>query len=312
MVRRQWTLLFVSDSETTKIRQYRLSREVVRLCIAVSLVAVSTLSSVATVVVMKQRAPRATAELQEKNELLKAEIKYIRKQVNSLDVHLDNLAVQDEQFRLVAGLEPLSGDVQRVGIGGPGGPSADNARLAELDRDAGQLAAATVDHVGELLRRARLLSFSWREAADTLETKHEVLASTPSIVPTNGYLTSAFSRSRWHPILDRPRAHEGVDITAPTGTPIVAAAKGRVRRVGFERDWGHMVEIEHGNGVVTRYAHASKTLVRLGQVVNRGDRIALVGRTGLAVGPHLHYEVLVNGKAKNPRHYFLGAGPIAD
>lgn len=311
MGRRQWTLLLVSDSET-KVRQYRFSREVVRLGIAISIVAVAALSSTATVVIMKQREPRATAQLHEKNELLKSEIKYIRKQVNSLDAHLDNLARQDEQFRLVAGLEPLSGDVQRVGIGGPGGSSDRNARLGLIDRDASELAAATADHVGELVRRARLLSFSWREAADTLEVKHDKLKATPSIVPTEGYLTSAFSRSRWHPILDRPRAHEGVDITAPVGTPIVAAANGRVSRVGYEGDYGYLVEVDHGYGVVTRYAHASKTLVRKGQTVKRGERIALVGETGLAVGPHLHYEVLVDGRPKNPRNFFLDGGVIAD
>lgn len=311
MGRRQWTLLLVSDSET-KVRQYRFSREVVRLGIAMSIVAVAALSSTATIIIMKQREPRATAQLHEKNELLKSEIKYIRKQVNSLDAHLDNLARQDEQFRLVAGLEPLSGDVQRVGIGGPGGSSDRNARLSLIDRDASELAAATADHVGELVRRARLLSFSWREAADTLEVKHDKLKATPSIVPTEGYLTSAFSRSRWHPILDRPRAHEGVDITAPIGTPIVAAANGRVSRVGYEGDYGYLVEVDHGYGVVTRYAHASKTLVRKGQTVKRGERIALVGETGLAVGPHLHYEVLVDGRPKNPRNFFLDGGVIAD
>lgn len=311
MGRRQWTLLLVSDRETG-IKQYRFSREVVRLGIAVILVAVSALSSLATTFVVKRRLPQATAELQQKNDLLKSEIAAIQKQVLSLDIHLDGLAQQDEQFRLVAGLEPLNEDIRRVGIGGPDAPRPSVERLSKMDSEAGELASVAHGQVGELLRRARLLSFSWREARDTLETKHDRLKATPSIVPTSGYLTSPFSRSRMHPILNRARPHEGVDITAPTGTPIVAAANGVVRGAGYEGDYGNMVEVDHGFGVVTRYAHASKLLVRSGQRVARGEKIALVGQTGLAVGPHVHYEVLVNGQPTNPRKYFFEIDAIAD
>lgn len=311
MTRRQWTLLVVSDGETT-VRQYRFSREVVRLGIACVFLLIATLSSGVTTFVIKQQVPLQAAELHQTNELLKTEIKEIQSHVTSLNAHLASLAEQDEQFRLVAGLEPLSPDIQRVGIGGPGGEDSEASQLITLDRSAGELAASTATQVGELLRRARLLSFSWREAQDTLQTKHERLLATPSIVPTNGYVTSTFTRSRWHPVLDRPRPHQGVDITAPMGTPIVAAARGTITRAGYEGDYGQMVEIDHGFGVITRYAHASKTLVRRGQVVKRGERIGLVGKSGLAVGPHLHYEVLVNGRPTNPRNYFLSAKAMAD
>ena len=135
MSRRQWTLLVVSDTETT-VRQYRFSKEVVRLAIAIVLVGVSTFSSVATALVMKQREPLQTVRLEQKNRLLQSEIKDIRKQVTSLDAHLDNLAKQDEHFRLVAGLEPLSADVQRVGIGGPGGEPEEASALRTIDRGA--------------------------------------------------------------------------------------------------------------------------------------------------------------------------------
>src|SRR5207237_1674047 len=120
MTRRQWTLLFVSDDETG-VRQYRLSRDVVRLAVAILFVGISALSSLSTAFVMKHRQPEQTTRLAQKNAALKSEIKQIRGQITSLNSHLDVLAKQDEQFRLVAGLEPLSEDVKRVGIGGPGG-----------------------------------------------------------------------------------------------------------------------------------------------------------------------------------------------
>ena len=131
------------------------------------------------------------------------------------------------------------------------------------------------------------------------------LAATPSIMPSNGWLTSAFSQMRAHPILHIDRPHEGIDVSAPSGTPIEAPAAGVVVSAGWETGFGNCVVLDHGFGVVTKYAHASRLLVRAGQHVKRGERIALVGSTGLATGPHLHYEVHVNGKPVDPLRYVL-------
>ena len=137
------------------------------------------------------------------------------------------------------------------------------------------------------------------------------LAATPSIMPTAGWLSSAFSRMRSHPILHIARAHEGLDVTAPLGTPIEAPAKGRVVQAGWETGYGNTVTIDHGYGIVTKFAHASRILARVGARVERGERIALVGNTGLSSGPHLHYEVHVNGRPVDPRRYIL-PGVVTD
>ena len=113
-------------------------------------------------------------------------------------------------------------------------------------------------------------------------------------------------------ILDRPRPHNGVDIVARPGTPIVAAAHGRITHAGPMGEYGLTIEIEHGYGITTRYAHASRLLARVGQTVARGDTIARVGQTGLAVGPHLHYEVLVGGQAADPRMFILQTAVVPD
>jgi murein DD-endopeptidase MepM/ murein hydrolase activator NlpD len=310
MAERHWTLLFITDG-TKHIKQYRFPRALVQLGIAVVLALVSVLSSVGTAYVLKTRAPKETRKLIAKNELMKRDLREIHDQVLAVYTQLEELGKQDEQFRLVAGLEPLNSDVQRVGIGGAlANPK--EKRLWKLDREATTLMVAASNELSELLRRAQLLNFSWREARNTLEDKYDRLLATPSIIPTDGYITSAFSASRMHPILHRARPHEGIDITAPRGTPFVAAAKGRVRFVGMDGDYGLSIEVDHGYGVITRYAHASKTLVKVGQDVERGAQIGLVGETGLAVAPHLHYEVLVNGKATNPRGWLLNTDKIAD
>jgi murein DD-endopeptidase MepM/ murein hydrolase activator NlpD len=128
-------------------------------------------------------------------------------------------------------------------------------------------------------------------------------ASRPSAglaLPLQGRITSRFSRSRLHPILRIRRPHKGVDIAAASGTPIRAPAPGRVTKVAREIGYGLIVQLDHGGGVTTRFAHCRSALVRVGQRVEAGARIATVGATGLATTPHLHYEVRVRGEAVDP------------
>jgi murein DD-endopeptidase MepM/ murein hydrolase activator NlpD len=293
MTRRQWTLLFIDSKQ--QLREYRYPRAVVQGSIAAALVVISALSSLATVGVIKFSKPVVEHALERENASMQRELTEVRGQITELRSQLNVLAEHDEKFRLVAGLKPIDDDVRRVGIGG----TLEHKSVASAE-------------VGELLRRARLLNFSWREARGTMAKKHAKLEATPSILPTSGYITSSFTRSRYHPILNRSRPHEGVDIAAREGTPIVAAAKGRVRFAGPNGDYGLVIELDHGHGTVTRYAHASKLKVKRGQSVERGDTIGLVGSTGLAVGPHVHYEVLVHGRPTNPANHFFNVKAIAD
>jgi len=126
-------------------------------------------------------------------------------------------------------------------------------------------------------------------------------------------ISSRFNSARKHPILNRIRAHKGVDYAAPVGTPVRAAGEGRVKFVGQQGGYGNVVELEHGSGVVTVYGHLSRFAksLRRGQRVELGQVIAYVGQTGLATGPHLHYEYRVRGMHKNPQTVALpDAAPI--
>ena len=128
----------------------------------------------------------------------------------------------------------------------------------------------------------------------------------PTRLPVRGAeLTSTFG-NRQDPIANRHAFHAGLDFAAERGTPITASAGGRVVFAGFRSDFGWMVEIEHGNGLTTRYAHASKLLVQQGAVVTPGERIATVGSTGRSTGPHLHFEVLRRGGHLDPKQYLAG------
>ena len=118
----------------------------------------------------------------------------------------------------------------------------------------------------------------------------------------NPRITSGFSRARLHPILGGVRAHLAVDFGAPTGAPVVAVANGTIQSAGVSGGYGNLVEIKHNNGLVTGYAHLSKigAGIHRGVAVKQGDVIGLVGATGLATGPHLHYMMFRNGKVINP------------
>ena len=126
------------------------------------------------------------------------------------------------------------------------------------------------------------------------------------------YISSSFSKRRYHPVQKRYKAHRGVDYAASTGTPVFAAGDGKVIKSGYDRFNGHHVFVEHGGGITTKYIHFSKRKVRKGAKVKQGQVIGLVGSTGLAAGPHLHYEFLVNGVHRNPRTVSLPkANPIS-
>lgn len=120
------------------------------------------------------------------------------------------------------------------------------------------------------------------------------------VLPVLGRITSRFAPARMHPVLRIRRPHRGLDIAAPSGTPITAPAAGRVTRVSRELAYGLVVHVDHGGGLTTRYAHLRSANVSVGQVVDEGEPIATVGSSGLSTAPHLHYEVRVRGDAVDP------------
>lgn len=165
------------------------------------------------------------------------------------------------------------------------GPSIDvdalDALVGRVEQQIAQLAEAAAQHNVELMRL-------------------------PTRLPVAGAeLTSSFG-NRTDPFAQTHAFHAGLDFAAERGTPITAAAGGTVSFAGFKPDFGWVVEIDHGNGLATRYAHASKLLVRAGSVVLPGDRIALVGSSGRSTGPHLHFELLRGGSHVDPKRYLAG------
>jgi len=139
---------------------------------------------------------------------------------------------------------------------------------------------------------------------ERMASQRDLLSATPSVRPTGGWVSSGFGYRR-DPFTGRSRLHKGMDFGANRGTPVYAPADGVVSFAGREGGYGKIVSIDHGYGIVTRYAHNSRLMVKSGQRVKRWDKIAEVGSTGRSSGPHLHYEVRLNGVPVNPEKYIL-------
>ncbi len=201
----------------------------------------------------------------------------------------------DDKIRLVHDLDSISEDIRKAGVGGPLGSVTHLMKIGSDKR---------VDRLEMALRQVELQKQSYDEVLKTAEREKHILDHTPSIKPTIGPMVSGFGWRR-NPIFGGVQFHKGFDIATPTGSPIVAPADGVIKFAGMKGGYGYCVFINHGYGFETRYAHCSALLVTEGRTVKRGDLVALVGSTGWSIGPHLHYEVLVNHIHVDPQRYVL-------
>ncbi len=308
MARRQWTLMVLADDQS-RVRQYRISSRAVRSWLAVASVALLVLVTLAAGFFMEEPQRFHAERLTKANELLTHQLETLRSDMAVLQNSLAELSAKDERYRLLANLQPLDEDVKKAGVGGPGTRTLEETPLWHVDRKLAREAFGASEDVNALIRRARVLTASWDEATRSMETQVDAWERTPSIMPTEGYESSGFSRSRMHPILNIRRPHKGIDIVARRGTPVVAAAKGTVVfAADTHGEYGWMVDVDHGNGVTTRYAHLAKgsVVVKPGQLVERWQKLAEVGSTGLVTAPSTHYEVIVDGRPVDPDKFVLG------
>jgi murein DD-endopeptidase MepM/ murein hydrolase activator NlpD len=303
-------MLVPHDNE--RVRSFQVAWKDVRAIISAVVLVVFLLGTFTVAFFIKQSQHVRSTALRRENELLAAEVDQMRGEMEQLNRSIETLSQKDEQYRVISGLASLGADVRRAGVGGPDAGSMSEQALMHLNPEVGGKLSQASTSLGALTRRAALLRTSMDQALSALQRNRERLASTPTIAPASGPLSSLFSTGRYHPVLHITRPHKGIDIAARVGQPILAPAKGVVRFAGNKGNgYGNMVEIDHGYGYITRFAHASRLLVHDGQTVKRGDVIALVGATGLVSGPHLHYEVEIDGQQVDPLN-FIVADAIPD
>ena len=305
---RKWTILIVPNG-TASPRTISVSDRVVRAAAPVA-------AGIGLLVVMSigfgiSQLGNGSSAIRRENQLLVDELSEIRSRLDVLQDTISTMGDREDRLRLLAGLPSVDSSVRAGGIGGSGLPELGQNKVYQSNPTVGRLAFGARVDIDGLIRRANILAASFSEINDTLARNNERMANTPSIMPTAGWLTSHFSRKRLHPILHIARAHEGIDVAAPMGSPIVAPAAGVVSRVARETGYGLVVEVNHGNGIVTKYAHCSRIVVKQGEKVTRGQVIANVGTSGLSTAPHLHYEIHRDGKVVDPLT-FVVPGAIPD
>lgn len=245
-----------------------------------------------------------------KERLLKREIEnyrlqteLLKKQVDEVNRKLTDLEDKDASiYRAIFEAEPMDFDsslVRRTG----------ESSLASVNPTDQEAALEALTRKMDLLvARVEMQNRSFNQLAVLASRKKEFLASIPAIQPVANRnlrkMASGFGY-RLHPIYKTYKLHEGIDFTAPTGTPIYATGNGRVITAGPDRGYGNCVVVSHGFGYQTLYGHMYRIKARVGQQVKRGELIGYVGNTGLSSGSHLHYEVIRNGKKINPINYFF-------
>jgi murein DD-endopeptidase MepM/ murein hydrolase activator NlpD len=220
--------------------------------------------------------------------------------VEQFSSKMEELRQFDKKIRIMANLETKKDKSQVLGIGGP--VSEDNRLNSKLAADDKELIAGIHKRVDRLMDDAATREQSFASLLALLKEKKSLLAATPSLWPVMGWVTSEFGK-RVNPFGGDMEFHKGIDIATKSGRVVVSPADGVVTDVAYQQDLGNMVQINHGHGVSTLYGHLSKSLVREGTAVRKGDRIGLVGSTGRSTGSHLHYAVILNGVPINPRKY---------
>jgi len=239
-----------------------------------------------------------------------AKIKSQRKQIQSfageidlLKTQIDNLSKFEDEVRLIADIKQTSHSSGLIGIGGI--PKDELDTDIPLEENHNNLMREMHQQISQTSIAAKKQALNFEHLIKLLDEKRNILATTPSIRPIEGgWITSKFGY-RSSPFTGRKEFHSGLDISNRSGTKVVATADGKISYAAGKMYIGNLVMIDHGHGRVTKYGHLKKIMVKQGQKIKRGDVIGLLGNTGRSTGPHVHYEIRINGTPVNPLKYIL-------
>ncbi|MDR9407375.1 MAG: M23 family metallopeptidase [Balneolaceae bacterium] len=241
--------------------------------------------------------------LKDENQALVEQLKLAETSITDIENQLESISQLDnEMYRTILGLDPVTEDLRMAGTGG-------SDAYSEYDyysEDTAAILRSTASKLDRLERRLGVQKVSFAEVKKYYSTNRKRLKSIPAIRPVNGIIISGYGM-RIHPVLRYKRMHEGIDFRADIATDVYATGDGVIKFAGRNGTFGNLIEIDHGFGFVTRYAHLSSFVnnLKVGQEVKRGELIGFTGNSGLTEGPHLHYEVLVNNRPIDPLNYLI-------
>lgn len=245
----------------------------------------------------------AEIALKAENDQLIAHLEDTRERMEKIDDQVDQLAEYDnEMYRSVLGLDPISYDERRAGTGG-----ADiYSDFDSYSKETAEILRTTAQNLEQLEQSISIQESSFEEIKSYYNENQEKMRHMPATKPTKGVVISGFGM-RYHPMLGYRRMHEGLDFRANIGDEVYATGDGVVKTARLKGTYGKIVEIDHGYGYTTLYAHLSEFEdgIEPGTEVKRGDLIAYSGNSGRSEGPHLHYEILRDGEAEDPINYLF-------
>jgi len=285
-VAKRFTVMIIPEGGEN-IRRLKVRRGLLTFAVTALLLVVGSLAYFSHSFFMLQLDQSELQQLRLVNSQQRHDLQRLTADVDLLREELAGLAETDARVRQLADFDS-SPKVVPVAIGGI--PETGHVDvLNQLQQQINQLQVAI-----ELRRQSQ------EDVRSLLNDQVSISRATPKGWPTKGWITSYFGM-RQDPIGTGRRIHEGLDIAANTGTPIYATADGIVARVEYSKGYGKTVVVDHGYGYRTLYAHNSRNSVKRGTRIRRGDKLAEVGNTGISTGPHLHYEVQLNGVPIDPR-----------
>lgn len=237
-------------------------------------------------------------QLRSENKSLEEKYEQIRWSLAEAESRFEELADQEVRIRSLFGLPEIDDGARELGVGGPIPVSL--SEMTELEK----AAYSSEVEVDRLLRFAEFELSNFKNVEESLLKIRKRLDHTPSIWPTNGWRSRGYGM-RHDPFTGYKQMHRGIDVASRAGTAIIASADGVIEKITRSTGLGKLIVINHGYGYKTRYGHLSEYKVKRGQRVKRGDLIGLMGSTGYSTGPHLHYEVIKNGKFMDPNKFIL-------
>jgi len=294
--------ILVFGHKTSKTRHLRIQKKSIKIGLYLSAFVLLSITFFFCDYIQVKKKAYEVARLREQTEVQRSQIYFFSSKIEDLEKQLSKLKEFDRRVRILANLERGQESSPFMAMGGPS-PLDLREKLKDAKDEKGLVHQMRVD-VDRLQSDALSQEVSLLELEKVLQAKREMLVHTPSIWPVQGWVTSDFG-FRTDPFTGLTQMHEGVDISNRVGTVIVAPGNGFVSDIGNDWVHGRFLVISHGFGMTTRYSHLNKALVKVGQKVKRGDKIAEIGTTGKTTGPHLHYEVRLNGIPVNPMRYIL-------
>ncbi|MDB9823301.1 M23 family metallopeptidase [Deltaproteobacteria bacterium] len=295
------TILFLPDGIRT-VRQFKIPKVLIRVFFFFLLSAVGLLSWASVDYYNIRKLVPERDELLLENKQQEAQLTALADKIDQINNKMVELKEFDNKLKVMVNLEPGEDNTQFLGIGGSDPTLTDPEYSIEKAHQ--KLVRLMHQSLDNLDTEIVVQSQEKAELYEFLENQKSMFSCTPSIWPTKGWVSSTFGH-RTSPFTNENEFHNGLDVSARIGSAVIAPSDGVVSSVGNTYGFGTIITINHGYGLKTRYAHLSKVLVKKGQSVKRGEKIALVGNTGRSTGPHLHYEVHLKSVPVNPMNYIL-------